>query len=651
MSQIETRPDQSLIGDPMLPQGDLTPQEATILWAHKAFDEYQVLPQNNHKQRAKAERFVGGVAQEIILDPEKLGIAAAVWRTREEEVPEGKKTFYSTVSDSASKLAEEEWHELSEKLSGHVRTLAHNELASPMVREVLKGYFNGPVSGSDRVDAYYNFVDAALDLLEDQDALKHAVEIGNYRTDILPADSDFRLELGILIDTTVTNDYLLGKIFTADHIMRSALTHLAPLDEKSDAQKEADQHFLQLLKSDKYKRRLREYIREQEEKIGPVALDKAKILGDANIDLLDGLIVRSSEAEFQILATWPYTATVLAKNSLRQKYKEQLEPIVSAMATRAAVLKEFGKSGESHPFAFSLTLDNGLILDICVGDVSLHDQKSNVVNYVLKRNPLNSDDIEYIKNHPAFGIIRGSESLRGQRIEYWYRKPASQESRRHPILALDTIGFPLSTLSDASKTSEVLRHEIKDNQIRYLNRRGVRVIFKAEELRKLGYSYIDFYRDDGKTRVEISVNGLTYRFILDANYNLDFEGKVFDSPLLGDFLRHITLSILRPILCDERLTGEKEDEIGQEEREVVTRMGHLRWLPLGQKYTKEAEENYLKIEGGDLGVKNLERKLDAERRHDPRSSQYTTYVRPVKEPEENLPPLVLNLAPGVVKFK
>lgn len=634
---------------------DLTPQEDIILWSHKVFDEYSSMPQENHKQRSKAERFVKNVALEVLSDPEKLGIAAAIWKTKEEEIPEGKKSFYSVISDSASELAEERWADFtSEQLAGLVRVFANNELSSEMVEEILKSYFNGPESPEEKVDCLYNFTYGVLDLINDKKSLEQGVRISNFHTDILPKNSDFYRDYAVAT-WVIDNDNLLRKACCVDHVTHQLCT-LTTLDP--ELVKKGLWQFLQtdsLLKSslDQYFRKTIKTISIEEYETRVRLLNEFYSMGD---------IMEVDWTNLDEYKKWPFNILMGGKDPLRAKYDYLVKTRIELKKYAELVRESFRNAGDTE-FSFTRVIQpDGYSLEIYFPGPLYGEKRSKVIKHILKRYPLDQkykDEIASKEilmsefNIPSDPAIQGFDTFETESFCFTYHKVRGAEVKRHSILALEDIGFPMPVVGEGQNIEEInegFAREIKSKQIRYLNKRGIRIPLKSETLQKFGYRYIDFYKDGAEIRAEISVNDLVYLVKLDQNFNFDFEGKVFDSVLLGDFLKFTLLSLLKPILCEEDIKGEQGQEISQEEKEVVTRMGHLRWLPLGQKYSDQAVKNFLEKEGGDLAVKDLERKMDAQRKQDPHLGHFTTYVQAVTEPEGNLPPLTLNLSGKLVCF-
>lgn len=206
---------------------------------------------------------------------------------------------------------------------------------------------------------------------------------------------------------------------------------------------------------------------------------------------------------------------------------------------------------------------------------------------------------------------------------------------------------------DFPAANQQLADEIRRTQLRFLNRRGVRVPLERTMLSDFGYSSIDYHKDPDepeKTLVKIYVGETPYSVKLDRYFNFDFEGKKFNAPFIQDALRYTILSYLKPILCDETVKNAKGEEKDLD-AEVVSRMGHLMLLPSDRHRSVQAIVNCFRVEGKDLIA------LDAERREMrrkarnrvPEDREYT-YRRPVIEKEENLPPITINL-PGVLSFR
>lgn len=139
------------------------------------------------------------------------------------------------------------------------------------------------------------------------------------------------------------------------------------------------------------------------------------------------------------------------------------------------------------------------------------------------------------------------------------RKSSGFESNQHPLQSLGLIGFPNPRVEDGQElnvANQQLADEIRRTQLRFLNRRGVRVMLGGTVLSDFGYSSFDFHKDPDdseKVLVRIFVGNTPYSVKLDRYFNLDFEGKRFNAPFIHDPLKFTVLSYLKAILCSERV--------------------------------------------------------------------------------------------------
>lgn len=117
---------------------------------------------------------------------------------------------------------------------------------------------------------------------------------------------------------------------------------------------------------------------------------------------------------------------------------------------------------------------------------------------------------------------------------------------------------------------------------------------------------------------------------------MDLREQIIQSPLIEQGLQYFLYSTLYPLLCERDGNGHNGPE-SYDGLEVVSRVGHLRFLPDGQHFTSDAYLNCLAETGDDLFVVTSQRQLDHQ------TDRVTTYVSPVIEVADNLAPIEVNI--------
>jgi len=365
-----------------------------------------------------------------------------------------------------------------------------------------------------------------------------------------------------------------------------------------------------------------------------------------------------TEDSFKIIKqTWPFNLYYDENEPLIRKFFLLTKEGLIAQKLNKQLLENSNDKNISIQSFFSFVSPNGYIIDVGMPQV-LANRTKELAKFALnyKFSKETTDTLRKQYDLFATPFIFQATFFEDYPVILCLRNPAGFERNQHPLQSLETIGFPNPTTEgekDIGLVNIDLAEEIKRTQLRFLNKRGVRVPVKNTPLGDFGYSHIDFQKDSedqSKTVVKIFVGDVPYSVKLDQYFNFDFEGKKFNAPFIQDALRYTILSYLKPILCDERVVNAKGEE-GDLDAEVVSRMGHLMLLPSDRHRSVGAIVNCFRIEGKDLIA------LDAERREMrrkagnrvPEDREYT-YRRPVIEKEENLPPITINL-PGVLKLR
>lgn len=616
-------------------QRELNPQQQTILWAQKTIEDYNNLPKGNHSERKRAKRFLEKTAGHLFQNPKSIDTIVSAWKARTE-----KNGFYDLVKQESAQRTKEKWEEIKpEVLSELVRIYANSSFIKDFAERLLSSYFKGPQSRKQRVDAQYVFGYTLLDLINDSNSLTAAIRISTYGTDIMPRDP-YLIGLNVLQNWPYSEEEeTIKRSIIVDHITSNM--HVIASDPEGLRKIVVENH--KFGDNDKNKAAITREIERSARKFGP---DKAQEMHDRAIRFMGGGDLIISEEEFrERLAAWP-ARLLYSEDSLREAFLRLVLDKITAERNKELAKEAFIGAGFTRAFSLSIVSPEGYTVDISFPE-ELKTKRGEVLKKVFDV-AISKEQKDAIMRAHGGTIVKNlgaRVSVDGYPVIAIFRRTSGLEANYHATQSLREIGFPaIEIYRDINEENQKLADEIRRTQIRFLNRRGVRIPLTGE-LKELGYSYIDFHKDSKdseKTMVSIFVGDIPYSVKLDKYLNFDLEGKRLDAPFLQDKLRYIFLLLLKPILCEERINSHLQ-EVGSEEKEVVSRMGHLRWLPQGQRFSKSAVENYFRVEGKDLFVTNMQRLEEH------KTDKETTYVKPVIEKEENLPPITIHL-PGVLQF-
>lgn len=351
---------------------------------------------------------------------------------------------------------------------------------------------------------------------------------------------------------------------------------------------------------------------------------------------------------------WPNSLTYDSNDPLNRKYLgliAEREYFELFKRSEKEIFREWGFAN-----MFYLSVSSGdLMLDISMPE-DLMERRGEVLKRGLNSKIPEEQKDRVLKTDPFENeLLHVKDQVDGIPFFIHYRKPAGFERKYHSLQSLGTIGLPSPVAEgdlDIKAASKNLADEILRSQIRFLNRRGVRIPVQDLRFKDFGYTHIDLHKDANdqeKILVRIFVGETPYVVKLDKYLNFDLEGRKLDVPSLQDNLQFILLSYLKPILCDSIFKDHKGQEL-EVSGEVISRMEHLMLLPEGKHRRERAIENCRVFESKDLLVLDTQKRemLKATEKPVPSDREYT-YVKPVIEKEENLPPITIHL-PGVLQF-
>ncbi len=603
---------------------ELSAQEQTMLWAYKTLDEYNNLPKGNNRERTRVKFFLKEASNFLIQNPQKIETAASIWKSRSDKDRSG---LYEAIKIACGQQASEKWNEItSAQLTEIIKVHARSHLITDFTSSLLRGYFRGPEGLKDRVESLYKFVYGLIDVAPDEKALREGLKIARFESDILPKDSSFKIDIDIA-ETNLVADEILIKAISINNTVMGLSQLIYPAENIRDFMK-FDSARVETRMAGYAKKAIR---RESKESL----LRKSNLLQQLYTKGSGSMSEKDTE-EFS--KTWIGHIT-LVNDPLRKKFNREVAYLVSDKERRKGVYEEAKKRREDR-IPFSLKTPDGYVLNLYLPDSIPIDQWRDFIKAALEKANLSESDKLFMEDDRHFSEFNTGFVHNGAEVWAFVRKSGITELNTHQLSGLGEIGIPFTH----NRNNQELADEILSSQIRFLNKRGVRVPLGGQ-LKEMSYAHIDFHKDADSNGIlaRVFVADRPYTVKLDRYLNLDLEGKKLDNAALAESLRYVFLSLLRPILCEERIKDPHLPQVSDEEREIISRMGHLRWLPQGQRFSKAAVENYLRLEQKDLFVTNLQRMEEHPNKGE------TTYVKPVIEKEENLPPITIHL-PGVLRF-
>lgn len=633
-SQLADNVAEGGLQDSIILGSETDPQERVRKWAYNTLKHYEEMPRGNSNERRRSDKFIEETTRHLLVKPEDIDPVGNIWQAYTKEGAED--SLYQRVVRSAVSEAKEGWKKMTPAhLGEYIKVYSHSSLNKELAAQILRGYFKGPSNATESTDGLYNLAFAALDLVDDPQALHNAVGIGLFMTDIVSRDSSFQLGWYQSRFLTIDNDDLLRRAFNAESILFSMLP-LTNWDEDAVRKSNIEYEY----SSDKLMDFVGKRVRELEKRY-----DKERVKQIINVLSDSGsvpqLMLESKEME-KLMSRWPYSLTYDISDPLRRKYQEEVGPLITSLILRRGLISDYKRRGVNEDIVFvDIPINDGFSIGMGL-PVSLVPKKNEILRSVLQSGGFSEEEKVSLEDKALNRTGLAFHRVDDIAVGIWYRPLSGIEARRHEISALEEFGFPTPQAPEGQtldEATELLRDKVERTQTRYLIERGIKKPLHAQELRNLGYTDISFYKDRGQpgARVKVGVAGQTYSVRLDERFNFDFEGKSFSSPQLHTNLKYVALSILEQILCEKNEDNGHEAET-EETRQIVSRMGHLRLLPQGKTRTLQAVMNYREYEGLDLVVKNEIRKRELN------TARETTYVKPViREEGEELPPMVMDI--------
>jgi hypothetical protein len=646
-----------------------------------AYNLASQIPKEKDK-RQQTRQIVQEAAKGLYYHPEHTDVAISVWRSRETTTDSGEAPFYQKVTREFAREIEKHWERVDAKtLATLVKVYTYSPLAKETAGQVLSAYFKGPQSQTKKkpqaqeymldlweatTQARYRFAEAALELLEadDSPALETLINIINYTNEeIIPLHSPFAVNSLMAVsyasDLSSREHRIGAKIQTADETFNSMATVL-----RIPASRYSNEELTQLLIGDSYMDRAIILARKQIERV-----DRIVSQGQNSRPLLSSTLNRRDFSGIED------AVKTLNPDPLLGRREKEIGAETASILLSSQFIEQNLKDNVDNFTMFSLPLETGQVLSLIFPN-TLSKQTVDTIPTIIAefgRKPVN---LEFRVPHEYIGVGVATSAIQSITFEkekgtsfYFIREASNREKKQHPLsrlqalTAMQELALPFVQKAEGNSLQVPLREEnqrlarsIRETRLRFLNTRGYRISLRETPLGAYGYETIDFLKDPAereKIIVRLNVLSVPFQAKLDQSLQFDLEGKSFPNPILKEILHHLFLTVLRPTLCDPTDLSQETGEEGG--AVVVTRVGHLRLLPQGLRYSAKAIENCAAEEGIDLETLSYERQFQAllaaeaareegdidEYERLTRISQCaTTYVKPIKrEGEEHMQPV------------
>lgn len=483
-------------------ENQLTEQAKTVLWANQVLEEYSNLPKVNNAERRKVKALLDKTASHLLESPQEIDSAASTWNSRTGEDQGG---FYQTIKQTTSKQVEEKWAEIKpETVSEFLKVYANSVLAKDFTESLLSNYFRGPRNRIQKEEAYYKFMFSVLDLIDEPKALEEAVKIGLFETNILVRGSRFYLDhmlTSVIIPIDEKGERVLQQYLISNELLQD-ISVLTKFDSRISSAKDVEfsKEFIVPENSPWRVMISREMARAQ------------TILGKAIIEskqeaLLEcqtsSQVSRTSQDIEKLKNKWPYNLFYDEKDPLQIKFSQVARDKIASAIFAKQDVPEFFTDGNFREYdtksltSLSVVFSNGLMMDVLIPQNLIHKRSEIIRNFLNVK--FIDEELDVVREKESFftsSRIQGFLQLEGfPPMWVMVRRAVGSERKQHSLQSLELIGFPNPRTEgdkDIGLANQELAEEIKRKQLRFLNKRGVRVPVKNTPFGDFGYSHIDF---------------------------------------------------------------------------------------------------------------------------------------------------------------
>lgn len=603
-------------------------------WANEVADTYVQLPKATRKDKLAASIYLKKATAQLLENPDNIPPVVLVWKNYQEKSA-SYETFYLDARGAFEESARIDWSRIPPETLGELlRVGSHDINTADFSKAALRGYFKGGESLNNVAIAMHKFTFGALSLGRDYQGLRLAYDIATFKNEeILPISSTFGMNYLLKANLGFDDKPNFRKLYAAG-LCWGVIAPFIGSDLRADSIN---------LAVKATSRVPRTMLQNQMMRLVKI-LGGAEIVREFTTELAEGLVnydqgIESSYGKRNRLKE--YVGFDFSTDPLMQRLKASFGA-ATGYYLESRLYSDTEKTFPSEPLkVYYLPIGNQkfaytVIPSNLKGDV-LTAFEDKIINDSVK----NSDPSSY-----------SSVELGDMKIGYFYGESATRvEGGVLGSLAL--IGVPVLTVDGELPTlalTSKLAGNLYQNQRVFLDKRGIKVNLDGfDPMTEQGYKSVTFKKSGQNIVVEINGVDFTTKTSLDRYFALK-RSEGFHSPLAEESLYLLLLNILSEVLLREPQNGGAED--GSEGlHEIISRMPHLRLLPLGQNFSMYARKNYLEEQGLDLQAMSEIKKTQNE--NDPvKAGRNTTYVSAVtKEGYDKLAPIELNICDLMGKDK
>lgn len=629
----------------------------TILWATTFHDTFAELPWQNKSARKlnrQDGQFVrrglrrhedGQVGESIFERPDELATALETWAGLARDNDGRSSRFLELITEELHDYAKNNWRDISRPtLAGHIQGLAHAGLATNSLERILSGYFEGPDTELEQLQAYWEFCMSVESILEDGRAVDKLAEIICFTGNpVLPTETTFHQNVSTAYSRFVDEEttHLGHEISSlmASIVQISSQPHsLVEIWGEDTFRMSPDEMYQDTI--DKIRQRHGLSVEEAERWYSTRARirDRINTIGTSSLDDLRETV---REAHGEEALKW-MDEVYLGPS----RYTAEYFNAVAFRTRRDALIKVLEQDSRIRKVkdVFSIPVNDQHVVDVYLAqtfegsetDMGLVGRTLDVeVQKFLAdipeglRGPFDGRASQYAEQrHYEFEVD-------GQVVSFTFRRSCKLDQlQEHELNQLMWQVIP-DIEDEAYQSATEIADRIKQYERRFVSQRGFSVGFKSVDMVSQGFESITFKQDPqqaGALAVTLMCNGQSYRYRINSRKQLDLEGRQLRGTKLRDRIERRTLAILEDYATREAHET-SEGSIAGAETGTRTRIPTIAYLPVGHKFSQEAWEHYRVEQGGDLRVKSmLMQERDPQRRN-------ATYRRATEVDDPNIEPL------------
>lgn len=647
------------------PNGNSEASQA-IKWASDILDNFLQLPSSRPVKQKKVDvrdgNFVrkhlehvyieGKANGSILLQPDLLAQSLESWTVAAEEQGGRTSRFLEITIYELGEMAKRQWKDMTkENLAGVMQGWTHAEFAADAFQYIVKKHFEGPGKLEDMLTAYLDLSLSTQYVLDDQPTIDRIADTLYYRTNVIPRGGQIQqaiynctyrvdnLELCKLANDVDKVSAGVSLIASGDRdtYIQDFYTGAIAWESAANIRSFAEANKLGVSAATKLLEDRREAL-------------KFFLVEQAAFDPVD-LKNKLSQTFGEEITEWVWQAAFVSSQALAEYVRT-----FGARAMSKVMCEAFMDGNEQNPElpgsykvsdVLSIPMHNDLMLDILIPEDWEHNPDELAVLLQEVNNLVGAQgyvDAEERLTNEEYGIrqalgysrlLTNNLQLGEHRVVCAARFSCDldrlQEHALNKLMWEDIQSIPVEQLG----SNEAIAERIRQNQRRFVSKRGFKVEFHSDDLLQCGLQRIIFKKDPDFPRT-LNV-GVIYRdqpinFKLNEQLRIELEGRKLHSERLKETIEQRALAILEDYMTREALES-SEGTISGAETGTTTRISHLAYLPQGHNFSKDAWEHCRSEQGADLRALSLRRKLvDSEGRN-------STYRRATEYDDPNAEPL------------